>query len=95
MKLIAGALITAVLLAVVPNNSVAATKYKYNTYKQGYSYITKYTAHPIPKYVYSASTGKFIYKQAIKYCTSINYGDGPVMSPNARKGCADAIKNTR
>ena len=99
-KSVAGVLITAVLLAFIPINSFAASKYYLNTYKQGYSYITKYTGHSIPEYVYSASTGKFIYKQAIKYCKSIpcnpNVDEGKFcMSPNAQKGCADAIKNTR
>jgi serine/threonine protein kinase len=46
MKLIAGTLITAVLLAVVPNNSVAATKYKYNTYREGWQWIMTEGGYP-------------------------------------------------
>jgi len=37
-KSVAGALITAVLLAAIPINSSAASKYYTNTYKEGYSF---------------------------------------------------------
>ncbi len=99
MKLIAGALITAVLLAVVPNNSVAATKYKYNTYRQGYQWVMTEGGYPGSLenqmnigQITSETTGKPIKTKAVKWCKGFldAYSGKPIFSPNAVKGCTDA-----
>ena len=70
MKLIAGALITAVLLAVVPANSSAASKYYQNTYREGYAFTVETILQVWDGYehIYSTSTGKIISSKLAKYC---------------------------
>jgi hypothetical protein len=103
MKLIAGALITAVLLAVVPNNSVAATKYKYNTYREGYNRISTITANEFRSLGFdknfSESTGMLVKSRVTKWCAGLkvranidnpNSGMIKMFSPNAINGCVAA-----
>ena len=93
-KSVAGALITAVLLAVVPANSSAASKYYQNTYKEGYSFTVNTILEVWDDYehIYSTSTGKIINSKLIKYCKTADFYDQLLFSPNAQKGCIAAFK---
>ena len=94
MKLIAGALITAVLVAVIPTNSSAAGKYYKNTYREGYSFTVNTILEVWDDYdhIYSTSTGKIITSKLVKYCKTHDFYDQMLFSPNAQKGCIDAFK---
>ena len=94
-RFLAVGLIFVVLLGFIQNSSVAATKYEYNTYRAGYKYTLDLMKFwQISEYVYSASTGRVIYKQALKFCSKLNKDNGGyLLSKNAQKGCADAIRD--
>ena len=93
-KSVAGALITAVLLAVVPANSSAESKYYLNTYREGYAFTVETILQVWDGYehIYSTSTGKIISSKLAKYCKTVKFYDQLTFSPNAQKGCIAAFK---
>ena len=93
-RFIATGLISAVLLAVIPANSSANSKYYKNTHREGFEFTANTILEVWDDYehIYSTSTGKIISSKLAKYCKTVKFYDQLTFSPNAQKGCIAAFK---
>jgi hypothetical protein len=102
-KSTAAVLITAMLLSANTVNAQAATKYKYNTYREGYNRISTITANEFRSLGFdknfSESTGMLVKSRVTKWCAGLkvranidnaNSGMIKMFSPNAINGCVAA-----